>query len=91
MRNEDVEQGIAWITRVRRMHRNKRLTALLGCVLAILLLLWGRFSPGAPQWAIPAGVALAVGCWVVLAWVVYARYRWAKANPYTPGEPSRER
>ncbi len=43
------DRRMAWITKVRTMHRNKRLLGLAGILLGAALVAWARFSPEAPQ------------------------------------------
>lgn len=79
------ERRVAWITRVRTMHRNKRLLGLAGILLGASLVAWARFSPGqAPQWALTAGFAVLGVSWLVFIYVIVDRWRWVKKNPYKP-------
>ncbi|MDZ4761384.1 MAG: hypothetical protein SGJ21_09960 [Alphaproteobacteria bacterium] len=65
----------------KRLHQWKRLAGLLGCVLGACLMLWGRFSPHeAPDWAVALGFGVVVFSWLLLAYVLVSRWRWAKAN-----------
>ncbi len=79
------ERRAAWVARVRNLHRNKRLAALMGCAASIGLMLWGR-GAGGPDWAITAGLALVTASWLLLIFVMVDRYRWVKRNPYRPGQ-----
>jgi hypothetical protein len=73
----------AWLRHVRTMHRKKRTAGLLGCLVGATLMLFGRFRPDmAPPWAVPAGLAIIGLSWAVFGWVIYDRWRWAKAHPY---------
>lgn len=80
----EVARRIAWVSQVRGLHRNKRVGALMGCALAIAMMLWSRFA-GGPAWALPAGLAVVGASWAVFLFVMVDRYRWVKANPYRPG------
>jgi hypothetical protein len=83
------DRRLAWITRVRGMHRNKRLIGLAGIILGAAMVLWSRFSPEqAPAWAIYAGFGLLAVCWLIFIYVIVDRWLWVKKNPYTPGPPS---
>lgn len=72
-----------WVARVKRMHRNKRYAGLAGCAVGILLMVWTRFG-GGPEWALPLGLGIVVACWLVFGWIVWARWRWVKQNPFDP-------
>ncbi len=79
------EDQIAWLTRVRALHRWKRLGGVFGCVTGAALMLLGRFKPEtAPPGALPAGLIIVALSWAVFGWVMYDRWRWVKANPYRP-------
>ena len=77
----------AWITRVRTMHRNKRMLGLAGIILGAALVMWGRLTPEAPSWALTAGFAVLAVSWIVFVYVIYDSWRWVKKNPYKPGAP----
>lgn len=89
MQDEDLQRRQEWIRTIRLMHRNKRLTGYLTCVLGIILVLWGRFGIGAPGWAIPAGIMVIFAGWVLFIYVLWDRWRWAKAND--PSKPASRR
>lgn len=80
MQDEEYKKREAWITTIRNMHRNKRLLGYLGCVIGITTVLWGRFGAGAPGWAIPTGIAIIFASWLLFVYVLWDRWRWAKAN-----------
>ncbi|HEX5006217.1 MAG TPA: hypothetical protein VFV70_03835 [Hyphomonadaceae bacterium] len=86
--DEEHQRRVAWITRVKNMHRNKRMLGLVGIILGASLVAWARFSLDAPSWALPAGFAVLGVSWVVFIYVIYDRWRWVKNNPYKPGAPA---
>jgi hypothetical protein len=82
------DRRIAWITKVRGMHRNKRMIGFAGIILGAALVLWARFSPGqAPAWALYAGFGVLAASWIVFIYVIVDRWRWVKKNPYRPEPP----
>jgi hypothetical protein len=82
------DRRLAWITKVRTMHRNKRLIGLAGIVLGAAMVLWARFSPEqAPAWAIYGGFGVLAVSWLIFIYVIVDRWRWVKNNPYTPAPP----
>jgi hypothetical protein len=80
------ERRVAWITKVRTMHRNKRLIGLAGILLGAALVAWARFSPAqAPSWALMAGFSVLGVSWLVFIYVIVDRWRWVRKHPYRPG------
>jgi hypothetical protein len=75
---------IAWLTRVRRLHRNKRVIGFAGIVLGASMLMWWKFDPTVPQWALMAGFGVLGVSWVLFVYVIVARWKWVKDHPYTP-------
>ncbi len=78
---------LAWISRVRSMHRNKRMLGFAGIVLGASLLLWWKFSAEAPAWSMTAGWVVLALSWALFIYVIVDRWRWVKKNPYTPEAP----
>jgi type IV secretory pathway TraG/TraD family ATPase VirD4 len=78
----DVAARLAWFKRVRGMHRNKRMLGFAGIMLGAGILLWWKFDAAAPQWALWTGLAVLLASWAVFVFVILARWRWVKANPY---------
>ena len=77
----------AWLDRVRGMHRGKRMVGVVGCLIGVLMMLFGRFRPDlAPHWMLMAGLAIVGACWLLFGWIMFDRWRWVKANPYQPPE-----
>ena len=82
------DRRLAWITKVRGMHRNKRLLGLVGIVLGAVLVMWARLSPEqAPDWSLYAGFGVLGVSWIVFIYVIIDRWRWVKKNPYRPEPP----
>lgn len=77
---------IAWITRVRRLHRNKRMIGFAGIVLGASMLMWWKFDPSVPQWALLAGLGVLGVSWALFVYVIVARWKWVKDHPYTPSK-----
>ena len=88
--DEEHQRRVAWITKVKLMHRNKRMLGLAGIVLGASMVVWARFSLDAPSWAWPAGIAVLGLSWAVFIYVIFDRWRWVKMNPYKPGAPPPE-
>ncbi len=80
MEDEEYKRRAAWIDTIRSMHRGKRRLGYLGCLIGILMVLWGRFGDGAPDWAIPLGIGIIFASWLLFVYVLWDRWRWAKAN-----------
>jgi drug/metabolite transporter (DMT)-like permease len=68
------------MTSVRNLHAHKQTAGLLACVAGAVLMIWGRFSAGAPALAVPAGLALVVLGWALFAYVIVQRTRYVRAQ-----------
>jgi len=76
---------IAWFQQVRGLHKWKRAAGVIGCILAVILMLWSKYSPDtAPAWATPVGLGIAAISWALFAYVVVARMMWVRRNPLEP-------
>jgi hypothetical protein len=82
MTKQEPETLQAWYAHVRSMHRNKRLAGFAGCAVAIGLLMYGKFTPGAPPWMTGAGLALAGISFALFIFVMFDRLRWVNKHPY---------
>jgi hypothetical protein len=78
------ERRLAWINKVRDLHRNKRMAGFAGIVLGASVLMWWKFTPAAPDWALWAGSGILGASWLVFIYVIFDRWRWVKNNPYKP-------
>lgn len=72
-----------WFKRVRGLHRNKRMVGFAGIMLGAGAVVWWKLDTGAPDWALWAGLGVLLASWSLFAWVIFARWRWVKKNPYT--------
>ena len=57
---EELHRRVAYLDTVRGLHRRERLIGLVGCLVGVVLLVIGRFRPGAPVWLTWAGLAVVV-------------------------------
>ena len=73
---------LAWITHVKHLHRNKRMLGFAGIILGAAMMAWWKLDPTAPDWAMWAGFGVLAASWAVFIYVIVARWRWVKANPY---------
>jgi hypothetical protein len=78
------EQRLAWITKVRSLHRSKRLIGFAGIILGASMLLWWKFTPTAPDWSMWGGIAALAVSWILFIYVIWDRWRWVRNNPYKP-------
>lgn len=78
------EQRLAWIRKVRSLHRRKRLIGFAGIILGASMMLWWKFTPTAPDWAMWGGVGVLAASWILFIYVIWDRWRWVKNNPYRP-------
>jgi hypothetical protein len=68
------------MTGVRTLHANKQSAGLVLCAVGALLLVWGRVRAGAPELAVPAGLALIALGWALFAYVIVMRTRYVRAQ-----------
>jgi hypothetical protein len=86
--DEEHQRRMAWLKKVRGMHRNKRMLGFAGIVLGAAMVIWARLSPvEAPSWALYAGFGVLAASWIIFVYVIVDRSRWVRNNPYKPGEP----
>jgi len=81
----ELANRLAWITKVRGLHRNKRVIGFAGIIAGAGMLLWWKMTPVAPDWAMWAGGGILALSWLVFVFVIYDRWRYVKNNPYKPG------
>ncbi len=75
---------LAYIDTLRDMHKNKRLIGFVGCLLGVLVMLYGRFG-GGPEQAVWAGLAIVVVSWLLFTYVILSRVLYVRAHPFDPG------
>lgn len=80
---EELHRRVAYLDTVRGLHRRERLIGLVGCLVGVVLLVIGRFRPGAPVWLTWAGLAVVVASWTLFAFVIYRRTRYVRDHPYS--------
>lgn len=87
--NQDPELAsrLAWIAKVRGLHRNKRMIGFAGVMAGAGMLLWWKMTPQAPDWAMWVGGAILGLSWLVFVFVIFDRWRYVRNNPYKASEP----
>ncbi len=80
----ELEARLAWIGKVRRLHHAKRMIGFAGIVLGACVVIWWKLDAAAPDWALWTGVGVLVASWALFIYVIVARWRWVKDNPYRP-------
>lgn len=73
---------LAWFTKVRNLHRNKRMVGFAGIVAGAGAVVWWKLDGNAPDWALWAGIGVLSVSWLLFIYVIIARYQWVKKNPY---------
>lgn len=81
---DELAARLAWIKHVRGLHRNKRMIGFAGIVLGASMLLWWKFDATIPAWALWAGLGVMGASWLLFIYVIMARWKWVKDNPYRP-------
>ena len=69
---------------VRGLARRERGAGFVACLVGALLLIWGRTVPGAPFWAVVAGLVTIGAGWLLFAYVIIRRTRYVRAHPFDP-------
>ncbi len=85
--NPDAEhqRRLAWVQQVRQMHRWKRAVGVIGCAIAVVLMLWSKYAPAsAPAWSTQAGLAVAAASWLLFVYIIVSRMIWVRRNPLNP-------
>ncbi|MBA3812111.1 MAG: hypothetical protein H0X27_10830 [Caulobacteraceae bacterium] len=54
-------------------HRATRNAGFVACLVGALLMISGRFVPGFPPWAVPAGLGVILLGWALFAWSFFKR------------------
>lgn len=77
---------LAWITRVRGLHRIKRMLGFAGIMLGTGIVVWWKLDASAPGWALWTGSVILGVSWALFVYVIIARYLWVKKHPYGTAE-----
>jgi hypothetical protein len=77
--------SIEQIDAIRGHHRGTRNAGLVACLIGVLVLVAGRFMPGAPIWLVSAGVGVVVLGWGLIAFAMWKRLAMARALTSTKG------
>ena len=73
---------LGWITRVRALHRIKRMLGFAGIMLGAGIVVWWKLDATAPEWALWTGTAIRGASWALFVYVIVARYFWVRKHPY---------
>lgn len=73
---------LAWATRARRLHRNKRLAGLVAVILGACLITAWKLDGEISDPVLWGGIGALAGGWSLLVYVMLARWRWVRSNPY---------
>jgi hypothetical protein len=74
----------AYIDTLRGLYRRERTAGFVACLLGVLALVWARYSPGAPAWALWVSLAVVAGGWLLFVYVIWRRSVWVRAHPFDP-------
>ena len=75
---------LAWINKVRGLHKNKRMIGFAGILAGAGMLLWWKMTPQAPDWAMWGGGGILLVSWLLFVFVIFDRWRYVKNHPYKP-------
>ena len=85
--NPEHAAQLAWIARVRGLHRIKRMLGFAGIVLGACIVVWWKLDASAPEWALWVGAAILGASWILFVYVIVARYLWVRKHPYGAAAP----
>lgn len=80
----ELDRRVAYVKTIRSLYRNERIAGLVGCLVGVLLLIWGRQGQGAPGWVVPAAFLVIGAAWSLFAYVIIRRTRYVRAHPFDP-------
>ncbi len=66
------------IDAIRAHHRGTRNLGLVACLVGVLVMIAGRFMPGAPVWFVSLGVGVVVLGWGLIAFALWKRVAMAR-------------
>jgi hypothetical protein len=81
-----LQKRVAYVQSIRDMHKGLRLTAYVGCLIGVVVMVLGAFMTGAPPWLRWAGLAVIIPSWLVFIYVMVSRASYVRAHPFDPGE-----
>jgi hypothetical protein len=66
------------IDAIRAHHRGTRHLGLVACLVGVLVMIAGRYMPGAPEWLVSVGVGVVVLGWGLIAFALWKRVAMAR-------------
>jgi hypothetical protein len=66
------------IDAIRTHHRGTRNLGLVACLAGVLVMIAGRYMPGAPMWLVSLGVGVVVLGWGLIAFALWKRVGMAR-------------
>jgi hypothetical protein len=66
------------IDAIRVHHRGTRNLGLVACLVGVLVMIAGRYMPGAPAWLVSLGVGVVVLGWGLIAFALWKRVAMAR-------------
>lgn len=70
--------SVEQIDAIRAHHRGTRNLGLVACLVGVLVMVAGRFMPGAPEWLVSLGVGVVVLGWGLIAFALWKRVAMAR-------------
>jgi len=83
----ELNRRIAYIDKLRGLHRAERIAGFLLILLGVLLTLGPNFYAAWPHWLITVGWVLAGIGWALFIYVIWRRASWRRANPFDTWKP----
>jgi hypothetical protein len=76
---ETFGERVERIEAIRAHHRRTRNAGFVACLIGALLMIAGRYMPGAPEWLVSVGVAVIVLGWGLFGYALLRRAALARA------------
>ena len=75
----DIQRRIAYFDYVRSLHKTKRTAGIVGCLIGMLVMLWG--SERGPDVLRYVGLGIVAVSWLLFIYVTISRAMYVKKNP----------
>ena len=80
------EVRAAYFADLRARQRGFQNAGYVACLIGVLTMLTGRYVAGAPSWLIFVGLGVIIIGWGLLAFAIFSRAAYMRANPYDANE-----
>jgi hypothetical protein len=79
----DIQRRMAYFDHVRGLHKTKRTIGIVGCLIGMLVMLWG--AQRGPDVLRYVGLGIVAVSWLLFIYVTVSRARYVKKHPLEAG------